>query len=104
MKTDTQNQSNLDLCIEAVYGKQNSDMIEGAGSIYSALLELLRLGFTVLDFSMRNNKPVITIQSESRCNTLDNATSITRPAECGGQESVQVARIRGCQVEWVRLH
>lgn len=93
----------MDLAITSIYGKQNADMLEGAATVYSVILDLMQQGFTVLDFAIRNGKPVIHIQAEKRCNVLDSGTRITRPTQ-NGQETVKTALVKGCQVEWEVVH
>lgn len=66
---------------------------------HQCVARLMREGFTVLAVHVGNRNPRIVIQSSARCERLRGAVAIRMCAR-DGRQSVMVAELEGCQVQW----
>ena len=80
-------------------GEQNLHMLNALALVRCCVGRLVRDGFTVISIHVEQRKPVIWIQRCARCEDLNGAVMIRRH-DAVGAESVMVAPLDGCQVQW----
>ena len=99
-----------DLSLGSIYGKQNEHMIYALAKAYSVVLELVgKHDLTVLNVTVEDSKPVITIEKKSLDESLfcyPNNPPEMRLAPGSVLEGLWGSReIRGTKVQWLeRTH
>lgn len=79
--------------------QQNEHIIASGHIVRACVAWLIAHGYTVLGYAVENRRPVVTIQHSPLCEQLGGAQSVQRP-HAGAMESVMVAVVQGCQVQW----
>lgn len=80
-------------------GEQNVHMLNALALVRCCVGRLVREGFTVISVNIEQRKPVLWIQRCARCDDLNGAAMISR-RDAVGAESIMVAPLDGCQVQW----
>ena len=88
------------LSLAGRYGQQNENMITNLATAYTAVLDLVQQGFTVLSVKLQGSKPIILIQNIPQCTLLKGASAVTRNG-LHGREVKKVTLVKKAQVEWI---
>lgn len=80
---------------------QNAHIADSLRAVQAAASRLARSGYTILRIAIEARNPVIWIDACKRCERLHGVEMVRRHTSTG-RESVMVALMHGCQVQWTQ--